>query len=87
MVSKCANPGCPASFRYFHQGKLYRIETDAGADRRRVTFGAESAERGPLKRLEFYWLCDACAEEFTLVYDRKSGVALHPREQAQAAAS
>jgi hypothetical protein len=87
MVSKCANPGCATSFRYFHQGKLYRIEIDAGADRRRVTFGAESKESGVLRRLEFYWLCDRCSELFTLVYDRKNGVALHPREQARAAAS
>lgn len=87
MVSKCANPECPASFRYFHQGKLYRIETDAGADRRRVTLGAENKEPGVLRRLEFYWLCDTCSQAFTLVYDRKSGVTLHPREQARAAAS
>jgi hypothetical protein len=87
MVSKCANPDCQTSFRYFHQGKLYRIETDAGSDRRRVTFGNEGADKPPMKRLEFYWLCDACADGFTLVYDKKTGVTLHPREQARTAAS
>ena len=84
MVSKCANPDCANSFRYFHQGKLYRVETDAGADRRRVTFGAENKEPGLLRRLEFYWLCDNCSEAFTLVYDRKNGMTLHRREQARA---
>ena len=28
MLSKCANPGCPATFLYLHQGKLFRL--DAG---------------------------------------------------------
>jgi hypothetical protein len=26
MLSKCANPSCRASFRYLHEGKLFRIE-------------------------------------------------------------
>jgi len=29
MVSKCANPNCSAPFLYLHQGKLFRLETDA----------------------------------------------------------
>ena len=27
MLSKCANPGCPATFLYLHQGKLFRLDT------------------------------------------------------------
>ncbi len=27
MLSKCANPGCPAPFLYLRQGKLFRVET------------------------------------------------------------
>ena len=29
MLSKCANPGCPASFLYLHEGKLFRLDTSA----------------------------------------------------------
>jgi hypothetical protein len=25
MLSKCANPSCPTTFRYLHEGKLYVI--------------------------------------------------------------
>ena len=35
MVSKCANPNCAAGFRYFHIGKLFRMETSPGLERRR----------------------------------------------------
>ena len=27
MLSKCANPGCPATFLYLHQGKLFRLDS------------------------------------------------------------
>ncbi len=30
MVAKCANPLCPARFRYLSQGKLFRLEVDYG---------------------------------------------------------
>ena len=64
MVSKCANPNCFATFRYFHTGKLFRMETEAGPERRR-TMGDDQKTRKPLRRLEFYWLCEDCAEKMT----------------------
>ena len=27
MLSKCANPGCTATFLYLHRGKLFRLDT------------------------------------------------------------
>ena len=30
------------------------------------------------KRVEHYWLCDACAPQWTLIYDRDSGIVLAP---------
>jgi hypothetical protein len=27
MLSKCANPGCSATFLYLYQGKLFRLDT------------------------------------------------------------
>jgi hypothetical protein len=47
MVSKCANPDCSAVFRYFHQGKLFRIETAMGLDRRRTMGNDESPPKPP----------------------------------------
>jgi hypothetical protein len=78
MVSKCANPECSAPFLYFHQGKLFRLETAGGQDRRRQ-LGAETGVSKPLRHLEFYWLCEACAETMTITFDKASGVSVQPR--------
>lgn len=86
MVSKCANPECSASFRYFHSGKLFRIETSGGQDRRRA-MGRDGDSSKPLRRLEFYWLCEACATRLTLVYDKASGVSVRSADFARSAAA
>ena len=75
MVSKCANPECAAPFRYFHQGKLFRLETEAGFDRRR-TLGVNDEMKKPRRRLEFYWLCENCAGKMTLVFEKGAGVSV-----------
>ena len=36
MLSKCANPQCRAAFLYLHQGKLFRIETEACSHRQQI---------------------------------------------------
>ena len=85
MVSKCANPECSAPFRYFHTGKLFRAETSVGLDRRR-TLGQDAREDKPLRRLEFFWLCEDCAEEMTLIFDKESRVSVRRKDYARAAA-
>lgn len=86
MVSKCANPECSVPFRYFHTGKLFRVETATGLDRRR-TMGHDGEQRKALRRLEFFWLCESCAGKMTLVFDKDSGVSVHPKEQVGYACS
>jgi hypothetical protein len=75
MVSKCANPGCQAPFRYFHTGKLFRIDKESGYERRRL-LGTEREAKKPARHLEFYWLCDDCARSMTLAFDESSGVSV-----------
>lgn len=84
MVSKCANPECAATFRYFHQGKLFRLETETGLDRRR-SMGGEDAPRKPLRHLEFYWLCENCAQKMTVVFEKGVGVSARPNAMPKAA--
>jgi len=84
MVSKCANPECGASFRYFHQGRLFRLETESGYDRRRA-FGPESGSKKPLRHIEFFWLCQECDAKMILVSEKGSGVAVRPRLKSAAA--
>jgi hypothetical protein len=83
MVSKCANPECSAPYRYFHVGKLFRVEIATGLDRRRHTMGNDSDQHKPLRRLEFFWLCEECARKMTLIFDKDSGVTVRPKEDAK----
>ena len=78
MVSKCANPECKVPFRYFHQGKLFRLETESGFDRRRE-LGVDSEMKKPIRRIEFFWLCEDCAAKMTLVSEKGVGVTVRPR--------
>jgi hypothetical protein len=81
MVSKCANPACTASFRYFHSGQLFRLETLAARDPIDDN-GMKKSER----RLEFYWLCDDCARKMTLAFERGVGVSIRPKFRSATAA-
>jgi hypothetical protein len=85
MVSKCANPDCSVPFRYFHTGKLFRAETSLGLDRRRA-LGQDLPQSKPLRRLEFFWLCEDCADRMTLTFDKESGVSVRHKDYARSAA-
>jgi hypothetical protein len=86
MVSKCANPDCAATFHYLHVGKLFRIETSSGQERRRSMGQDEFANR-PLRRVEFYWLCENCAPQMTLVFEHDTGVSVRRNARAVSAAA
>lgn len=77
MVSKCANPECSATFLYFHVGKLFRIETDSGQERRRA-MGADSEQKRRMRHIEFYWLCDMCSDKMKLVFEKGVGIVVQP---------
>ena len=70
MLSKCANPSCTASFLYFHQGKLFRMNVEKSEpDEAALTRGGKR-----VRRMEFFWLCDGCSSRMTLEYDQRGGV-------------
>ena len=74
MLSKCANPGCMATFLYLHQGKLFRL--NVGSDIPVSSSLPLKAQTVP--RVEFFWLCGDCAIELTVDYDQGTGVAVVP---------
>ena len=78
MLSKCANPGCRAAFRYLHTGRLFQFE--------RRDPPARVGERIPAQSVEFFWLCDDCAPRFQLVSDANR-VRVIPVSRRQASAS
>lgn len=61
MVSKCANPGCPTEFKYFREGRLY--EFTAGED---GSWKSSSEVPGRSHRRELFWLCEHCAQFYTM---------------------
>ena len=74
MLSKCANPGCAATFLYLHQGKLFRLDTSS-AD---VASATSAETKKPSRRVEFFWLCQQCAAELTLGYKKGAGITMVP---------
>jgi hypothetical protein len=84
MVSKCANPICSASFRYLHEGRLFRMAVSAdAADNPNLIAGS-----GPKKsshHIEFFWLCEECAPEMTLIFKPGIGVTAQPLTRSQVA--
>ena len=80
MLSKCANPGCPATFLYLHEGKLFRLDTIIET----VASTPALETKKPSRRMEFFWLCSECATELTLGYNQASGITIVPLPKALA---
>jgi hypothetical protein len=88
MLAKCANPSCSAPFLYLREGKLYQMEVvDDGCAGAPDNQPGPGAERKPVRRLEFFWLCGRCAAEMTLAFTRGRGVVVVPNHRQGAVAS
>lgn len=71
MLSKCANPACFARFHYLHEGKIFKIE--------RGTVSSDGIA-SPSRRIEYFWLCESCAQSLTVVLENGT-VATRPLHQ------
>jgi len=49
--------------------------------------GNEREANRYMRRLEFYWLCDNCAEKMTLITEKGVGVSVRPYLSASATAA
>jgi hypothetical protein len=74
MLHKCANSTCSNLFRRLHEGKLFQVETEY-----LPAFHAVASWRRnqPIRKVERYWLCDGCAAQMTLSFE-KGGVVTVP---------
>ena len=61
MVSKCANPDCKVDFKYFSEGRIYEFTMGGGGACRT---SSEPPKKGSTR--ELFWLCQSCAQQFTL---------------------
>ena len=66
MLSKCANPSCSNTFRYFREGKLYLIDSKSKFTDSRA--------------LEYFWLCSVCCLDMTIQMEGDHAVTV-PRKQ------
>jgi hypothetical protein len=89
MLSCCANSKCSRPFLKLREGKLFLVETE-----RLMKPGQSAAPpfiraRRQQRLVEHYWLCDDCAVQYTLAYDRgHGGVVLAPsRRPAESVAT
>ncbi|HET9792134.1 MAG TPA: hypothetical protein VFR08_12585 [Candidatus Angelobacter sp.] len=65
MVSKCANPSCGALFRSLRSGKLFLVDLPRYSSKP----GGENGGTFPGRTAEYFWLCDQCCAELTVVVD------------------
>jgi hypothetical protein len=82
MLSKCANSACSNSFRYFHQGKLFRMAMPAENHAEGGTAAKKSASH-----IEFFWLCEECRLEMTVIFKPGVGVTTQPLPPGRMAAA
>jgi len=70
---KCANPSCPTAFHWLGGGKFFRFRPSEAAE---GSSGAASNSPENLHDVKHFWLCEHCAQVFTLVYEEEHGVVL-----------
>jgi hypothetical protein len=81
MLSKCLNSHCSATFQYFGQGKLFRVDF-ADAGRKRAQAGKEmvASIRSKACPIEHFWLCEDCAAFMTIELSDGGEVRLLPNQ-------
>jgi hypothetical protein len=82
MLSHCANTLCHKPFLRLREGKLFLVETDRLKKPGQAAVPPFVRARQQARQVEHYWLCDDCATQWTLVYDREEGVTLAPARRA-----
>jgi hypothetical protein len=76
MLSRCANVQCSKPFLRLREGKLFLVETDRLAKPGESPGPPFVRARRKQRQVEHFWLCEDCAVQYSLVYDRDRGVAL-----------
>lgn len=69
---KCANPSCAAAFHWLAGGRFFRFRPGELA----ASTKGDAAEEAPA--VKHYWLCESCAQSFTLTFQEDRGVVVEP---------
>jgi hypothetical protein len=73
---KCANPACAAAFHWLAGGRFFRFRPGSLAASTRDDVAQDSEATAVAKH---YWLCERCAQVYTLNYDEIRGVLIEPQ--------
>ena len=68
MIATCANPACNEPFLYFRSGKIFMLEANDLDPGSRI----DPSKR----RIEYFWLCGACAPAMHLMRTTNGAVTL-----------
>ena len=72
---KCANPSCAASFEWLAGGKLFRFPRDS---KQVDPTNQSTASAIHPHSTGHFWLCEHCANVYTLQYEPGRGVVIRP---------
>jgi len=79
MLAKCANPACSATFHYFHEGKLFAIESKSDL----AELHSDPEYLGRPHRPQYFWLCSSCGGAMTIQSDGDHGVTIVRTQRVQ----
>ena len=74
MLAKCADPACSATFHYFHEGRLFTIESKSGSPASGLHSDPEYTGRS--QSPQYVWLCSSCCCAMTVQSDGDHGVTI-----------
>jgi hypothetical protein len=69
MVQKCANPPRSSQFHSLRQGRVFVKEVESNPD---------SDNKRRVRHLEYFWLCDSCCRNMTVIAEKGNGVRVEP---------
>ena len=73
VLEKCANPVCPAQFRYLQQGRLFELAIQCLES---LTGEGNGKLRNGERYAKWMWLCDQCALQMAPRIDARRGVVM-----------
>jgi len=79
VLTHCVNPACRVALRSFAEGRLFQFEvvsiSVAASDNAALPF-----DEKPKRQTTHFWLCGACAADYSITLEPLQGLKLIPLE-------
>lgn len=83
MNMSCANHECKAELKYLRGGRLFLMERQPNLPRP-TTYDASRPKR-PVTMRRYFWLCESCAQTYTIQRWTDGGIELGTKPKAKRA--